>query len=142
MPIELWFPTPIYVKVFEDQTLDLCQKSLEQALDAYDFEGLKNPWGDTVKTSFVYGSDTNFLDLTPAIKDLFLQECKVFASELDIKEEIEIVDSWFNISYENNFQHFHIHNDFDISGIYYYQTNSEDGQLVFNKFRISANTRL
>ena len=46
-------------------------------------------------------------------------------------DSIDIKQSWCNISNRDAFQHFHVHGDMDLSGVYYHQTNGNDGDIVF-----------
>lgn len=131
MPVEYWFPTPIYVSVLAQSEQEICHEELDKVIKKYS-NNLDNPWGDKVKTNFTYRNTTNILLETEVTFNIFLQECKKFLHSLKLDSTIEIKESWFNVSEEGDFQHFHIHNDYDISGVYFFQTNGDDGDLVFN----------
>jgi uncharacterized protein (TIGR02466 family) len=39
---------------------------------------------------------------------------------------------WVNVYRPNDYMNMHDHKSVDISGVYYFQTNTEDGDIVFN----------
>ena len=42
-----------------------------------------------------------------------------------------VASSWMTLSLKHSYAHAHEHSPFDISGVYYYQTNGNDGNLFF-----------
>lgn len=131
MPLEYWFPTPIYVNMLSSEEQEQCQSELESIVSVHSRD-LDNPWGDKVKTNFLYGSSVNVLKDAAFTSTIFYNECKKFLHSIDLDSTISIKESWFNISEKGDFQHFHIHDNYDISGVYFFKTNEEDGDLVFN----------
>lgn len=131
MPIELFFPTPIYIDCLPQSVMLDCQNEIEAAIDHYKEEDLTNPWGDTVYTSFKYNQEVNFLKKTPILQTQIEKHLQNFINALQLNYTAEIKESWFNISLQDHYQHFHIHDTFDFSGVYYHKTNENDGDIVF-----------
>ncbi len=130
MPVEYFFPTPIYFSFVNN--LELVQKEVDLYLSSVKDSELVNPWGDTVQTTFKYGSFTHVLDQTPILLSEIKNHCNEFLK--NIKHEgivTNVRESWCNISNKHSFQHFHIHGDSDLSGVYYHQTTKGDGDIVF-----------
>lgn len=138
MPIEYWFPTPIYFNLLDEIEIKELQEEINSAILSYQSQDLSNPWGDTVKTSFKYNTDVNFLSYTPKLKEKIDKSCRDFLNSISIKKKYNIIESWFNISNKNDYQHFHIHDNFDFSGVYYHKTNGNDGNIVFNNPSLAA----
>lgn len=131
MPIEYFFPTPIYFSFANN--LNIIQEEVENYLKTIESINLTNPWGDTVQTTFKYGVYDHILDQTPLLQEEIKSHCANFLSNLRHQySNISIKESWLNISSKNNFQHYHLHDDNDLSGVYYYQTNGNDGDIVFS----------
>lgn len=130
MPVEYFFPTPIYYSFVKNL------ESIHHEVDSYitsvkDIE-LINPWGDTVQTTFKYGHYNHVLDNTPILLSEIKEHCQNFLIAMKHQvDSIDIKESWCNISNKDSFQHFHIHGDTDLSGVYYHQTTSKDGDIVF-----------
>jgi len=141
MYIEKWFATPIMYHMIGGNHLDLVQKQIEKILPSVREMDLKNPWGDGVTTSFKYAEegaklfenyDLSGLQTTiNELKNIFLDHHgqKNFS-------KYQIADSWMNFSNRGGFQfeHSHLRPDFDnniLSGVYYYQTTGNDGDIEF-----------
>jgi len=130
MPVEYFFPTPIYYDLLKDDDLLVSQTEIFNYLKHLNEHKLLNPWGDTVSTTFKYGEYDQILLSTPKFNDIIKTHCKNFLQAYNITNNFYIKESWINISKKLDFQHFHIHDDFDLSGVYYYQTCGDDGDLV------------
>lgn len=132
MNIENWFSTPIYYHHFEESILLEClaeiKDTYEQTLD----DELNSPWEDTVKTTFSYKDENNFLSQAPILRHEILKNAALYASSLDLEfDDLALRESWINITSKGDFQHYHNHIPYDISGVFYYQTNGNDGNIVF-----------
>ena len=140
MVIENWFTTPIMYHVIEDEQLDTVQKEIENVLPIIKQMNLDNPWGDGVETSFKYNQN-QFLQqydlktlgkIIVEMRDKFL----LHYNEKDF-DAYRFTDSWINISKRNSFQFEHSHNTVGsrnnniLSGVYYYQTTGDDGDIEF-----------
>jgi len=130
MPVEYFFPTPIYYSFAKN--VDVIQKEIDEYIGSLTDVELTNPWGDTVQTTFKYGNYTRILDKTPILLSEIKDHCYEFLKKINYQtSNINVRESWCNIGGANSFQHFHLHGDTDLSGVYYHQTNSHDGDIVF-----------
>lgn len=127
--VEYIYPTPLYVtNVYQ---LDDIQKELQSVIDKTEFVQIEH-WKNTH-----YLSSKSFED--DIIKD---NNLVYFSDELDfhirnfcneMKFEIRPykVESWISLFKNKNYGHTHSHGHVDISGVYYYQTSGDDGDLFF-----------
>ncbi len=131
MPVEYFFPTPIYFSIIKN--LDPVQQEVSNYVSTLiDNTKLANPWGDTVQTTFKYGNYEHILTNTPLLLEEITNHCKEFLARLNYSHlNIRVRESWCNLGGENSFQHYHLHGDSDISGVYYHQTSGNDGDIVF-----------
>ena len=132
MPIELWFPTPIYYQNFDD-SVDKPAMDLEihQALEEYRNK-LAYPWPDEIPTSFVYGRENKFLNCCGLLTSYILKHTREYVTQLTTGyNTTEITESWVNVGIKNSYQNYHKHAGSDIAGVYYYKTQGDDGDLVF-----------
>jgi len=131
MPVEYFFPTPIYYSFVKN--LGLIHHEVDSYVASVKEIELINPWGDTVQTTFKYGGQYNHvLDSTPTLLSEVKEHCQTFLTAMKHQvDSVDIKQSWCNISNRNSFQHFHVHGDMDLSGVYYHQTTSNDGDIVF-----------
>lgn len=142
MPTQYFFPTPIYFNIIEN--LDI-HKEVDQFLSSTVISDWYNPWGDTVKTTFKYGDYKQILDYTPTLKQIILTNCENFLLDLNLQVSIDIKESWVNISNSMDFQHYHTHDTYDISGVFFHKSSGIEGDIVFkhpslvNRFHVITN---
>lgn len=131
--IQNLFFTPIFAHNFSGIALDKIQKEIAEILPVIRSKENASPWGDAVTTTFnfdrVNDIETYNLDI---LKDAIGWAVKEYARELDYTNPIfKMSESWFNFCNKGGFQHDHSHPRSRISGVYYYQTNGEDGKIRF-----------
>lgn len=131
MTTQYFFPTPIYFSFVKN--LESIQEEVDCYLASVSETDLENPWGDTVQTTFKYGNFVHALDKMPILLLEIKEHCYEFLKNIKYQQtaDIHVKESWCNISNRNSFQHIHLHGDTDISGVYYHQTNGQDGDIVF-----------
>lgn len=136
MNTNFYFGTPVYTSIIQDHDeLECIQAEIKEAISKADKNNINmdNPWDDTVLTSFSYDDQKNFncnqfIKDTPLFKQYILKNVHQFFPNA---QNIDIFESWFNISRKGGFQHFHCHPESHISGVYYFQTNGNDGNIKF-----------
>jgi uncharacterized protein (TIGR02466 family) len=135
MPISYLFPTPVYTAMIKDEDAHFEINKYMQDLSSVD---MSNPWNDTVKTTFKYKRKNCVLDQMPTLNGIIEKHCNNFLNQLKTNRLYNhfnyiaaIEESWLNISHQNGFQHFHIHPQCDLSGVFYHQTNCKDGDIEF-----------
>ena len=132
MPVEGWFHTPIYYNYIEDITG--VQQELENAFHKISFDK-KDEWG--INTHSV--SDTTFDSNIIESMNLKIFEKEIrknvdnFLTELQsqCKKHYYISSCWFTKTKPNEYTRIHNHGYTDISGVYYFKTNQQDGNIVF-----------
>lgn len=132
MPVENFFPTPLYYCFAVEKEKDIIDNEIQIYIDNIDKNSLVNPWLDTVKTNFRYGRYDHSINHIPSLKHFILYHAAQYINQLSLTYLPEITESWINFSEKHGFQHFHLHDGSDISGVYFFRTNTEDGELVFN----------
>jgi uncharacterized protein (TIGR02466 family) len=139
MPIESWFPTPIYFDTITGDTFDKiqceCYRVYNDLLINNQFSKIKH-WSPgthsisdpTFKSSIIdqYRLET--------LRDAIVDHVSRFINGVggDNKEVRMIIkESWMTRTTKNEFAHTHDHYHADLSGVYYYQTTGDDGNLYF-----------
>jgi len=134
VPIENLFPIPLYCDIVKNEEYKLVQSEIASAISSIDVNSLKNPWDDTVKTSFDYNNSRDFLEKTPGFKKVIANHIIEYFREVNPRlpvVDFKITDSWVNFSDRGGYQNYHSHTFSDISGCYYYQSTVEDGDIKF-----------
>jgi uncharacterized protein (TIGR02466 family) len=136
--IEHLYATPVYNSVVKDyKTINY---HIDKVIDRVDFN-MKDEWGSTHYLS------TDFSKKKCIVKELGLRKVtkeidnhlREYVNEMNADKRFfqtfEIKDyrleSWFSKFKKGNYAHLHHHGDADISGVYYYKTNNNDGDLFF-----------
>ena len=140
MNIENWFSTPILYHSLRGDILNDVQKEIEESLSDVMSKDLTNPWGDGVKTSFKYGNNDYIRDYKiKTLEKIVIELSWHFLSKFNQYNfyDYQLTDSWINFSEHRDFQFEHSHNSLEstnnniLSGVYYYQTNGNDGCIEF-----------
>lgn len=125
--IENWFSTPVYYHRADAETVKKIdeeyrarEKDIVEALTPY-------TWGDNIKTTF---KDKNLIEQygLKTLEELVLHCTKEFVS----REGGRLHQSWVNYSDKYSFQGVHHHFLGGVSGVYYIQTNQEDGVFLLH----------
>ena len=138
MPTQAWFSVPVYVDKAQNQELETIQKEISEVYQSLIFKQHPNWTSDTHELSL--DANGNFFN------DCILSEKKAFnfLSFIDFhvdqylkqigcqdRKRYIITQSWFTKTTKGKYAHLHAHGDHDISGVYYFQTNGNDGSLFF-----------
>lgn len=130
------FSTPVYEYQGKFEEIFLIQDEIKTVLpNILSVDNFVNPngWNDGVKT--------NIKSRYNSIKDFQMKNLENYI-ELHVKNYIKTVGawepmpyrlahSWINIVDNQGFQNWHQHSDASISGVYYYQTSEDDGDISF-----------
>ena len=137
MPIEHWFPTPIYYGFARDENIDAIQKELldadskatyAKASDGYSWHTLTHSISTPIFEANII-KDNNLL-LTESEIGWHLKQ---YLPHLTDNNNFFIKTSWLtrNSKHEFAYKHKHTPTDCDIAGCYYIQTNGNDGNIRF-----------
>ncbi len=126
--IELIFSTPLYYSFAEEQILTGIQSEISLCIDDIKLQYVED-WGKTHKIS----SDDVFEQYDLANLENFIeQNVDKYLNDLQYQGNREYkIKAWVAVFETNDYGHIHSHGDADISGVYYFQTNTTDGELTF-----------
>ena len=120
------FSTPIYHAPFSgmDTDFDNIHNEIRGFYTTY-ADKMDLTWGDSVYTTV--GLFKNVLNELPNLKAYIESHMLSFT-----RHEIEIIKSWMNVTKTGGFQNYHHHlTEPDVCGVYYFETNGNDGDLMF-----------
>ena len=128
MPIQDIFPTKIYQEILQD--VDAVQEEIANALPLIDFKRSGKPFGyannlSEMQDNLIAKFQLN--NLARAI-DFHLHQ---YCADLEFNIRPYRCFSWFTQNGPGDYLQIHHHNDVDITGTYYYQTNGNDGEFFF-----------
>tara|TARA_Y100000748_G_scaffold258753_1_gene225875 strand:+ start:271 stop:927 length:657 start_codon:yes stop_codon:yes gene_type:complete len=130
------FPIPVYCNKAEGTVFDDIQKELKDTCDKLEFSQVKH-----------WTRDTHELNLDPFERNL-IEEYELTHFKKFITEGVEdylkqvteydwfpfiITNCWVTKTKKGHYAHEHHHGYADISGVYYLNTNGEDGNLQFDQ---------
>ena len=125
--IEHLYPTPIYRSVVDNY------KNINEKIDTFinDVEFCTpSGWGSTLFLTPLEGNVLKKYGLKKLSNEIdrhLSQYCK----ELKFSKRRYKIDAWFSRFEYGNYAHIHNHGYADISGVYYYRSNLNDGNLFF-----------
>jgi uncharacterized protein (TIGR02466 family) len=140
MAIELWFPTPIYFDMITGDAFDKIQDDFSRVYDdliiTNKFSKVKD-WSPgtqslsdtTFKNSMI--DRYNLITFRNEIVDHVSKFINGIGNNKAESLQFVIKESWMTLTKKNEFAHTHDHYHADLSGVYYYQTTGEDGNLYF-----------
>lgn len=125
--IEHWFATPVSCSIASEEVKNAINKEYEDKRAEIEKNLITGTWADNIASTF--DAEKNLIEA------FNLHELKKFilasAKELTSKPLI-LKESWVNYSAMHNYQEYHKHGYVGISGVYYLNTNEEDGRLRFH----------
>lgn len=134
--IKYAFPTPIYTCTLNNYAMVKVQEELGKI---YNDLISKDKFKHNAKSSSHMVSDIafkdNLLDDYNAVH--FKDELKIHINhymsliERKIDTEYTISSSWMALNQKSSYAVVHSHGDSDLSGVYYFKTNTNDGNLFF-----------
>tara|TARA_R110002153_G_scaffold40382_5_gene115625 strand:- start:5106 stop:5669 length:564 start_codon:yes stop_codon:yes gene_type:complete len=135
--IENVFPTPLWCSFAKDETLKNVQDELGIVVQDVGTE-YNLDWGKTHKISKLSDDIIKNYNLTNF--NLFLNEnLNQFLGQLNYTHSNDYrMESWISLFEHNDYGHVHDHGNADISGVYYFQTNQKDGNIVFENPTVQA----
>ena len=147
MPVHNIFPTPIYAMQLGGSTQGKINQELRSVYDPDKM--VKNTHTHNHLGSHEVSCDAegnmfsiNIIKETPNFCR-FVEQCVIdYAQELGMKAMIPfaITESWFTKTSKGQHAPLHAHGNSDISGVYYLQTNGNDGRLALRNPLNCANS--
>jgi len=142
MPIEFFNPTPIY---YDDLSVSEFQKIREDIQNKLKPEMFNDTtWHDLVSTTTETSRNiVEHLDLKN-LNHMITKHMNNFLSQLEMDYQVQLSDSWFNITHKYGFQDTHRHivdMQNNLSGVYYYDFFDADPESSFLEFRIENHVK-
>jgi uncharacterized protein (TIGR02466 family) len=134
--IENWFSVPVFLAEAQDIELKNIQSEIKKQLTKIKKGNLENPWGDDVLTTFKYEKTVNDLDdfNLNSLKQFILNSFVQYINDLGLYKngcKVQIIDSWVNFNKKNQYQGTHLHSKSDVSGVYYFKADGDEGNIQF-----------
>ena len=127
------YATPIFFTILENKEIN---KQIDDIIDDVDFN-TKEGWSPThyLSTDFKPDSDCNVIgkynltSLQEQIDKYLIEYLKILSygpvDDWSLGGENYQMESWFSLFKKGNYAHIHSHGSADLSGVYYYKTNSK-----------------
>ncbi len=119
------FPIPIYTNGIDN--FDAIQYEIDKAAEKVNFN-MRPDWGHTHYLSDITFKE-NFIEKYKLTK--FKKELTWHVNQYHQNKNFSIESSWMTVFKKYNYGHIHDHGGNDISGVYYFKTNSQDGNFFF-----------
>ena len=136
MPIENWFPTPVYFNFVADQKRSVIQDEIKAVVDDLTQKDLfrKNlAWGKQNHSLSDADFKSNLFDeyTLNILKEEIELHIDCYARAYKEPKKFQIVNSWLTLTKPTEYTTVHNHGTSDMSGVYYFKTNGEDGSFYF-----------
>ena len=147
MIAEQWFSIPIFYEDIIDLELDIIQKEIFSAIPYITQQKISNPsaWKDGVQTTFTPSINDIVNFKLDNLKNKIINESTHILNHYNIpNDDLNINQSWINFYKKGAFQfeHNHVSASYTprLSGVYYYKTNGEDGDIMFksNRYQVPS----
>jgi len=142
MPIEYWFPTPIYFSYIEEPMLSKIQKDFDYVFSDLKSSGQfikKEGWGDDKHSLSDTSFKTSIIEKYQLVdfQNEIVKHVQTFLLDPSFNRttplnRFKIPEAWMTLTRKGEMAHKHDHGSADLAGVYYYQTNSEDGSIYFD----------
>ena len=127
--IEPTFVTPIYASFVSD--FPKIKYKIDDVIDKVNFS-YKSEWGKThLLSNTDFGENIISKLKLKCLLDEIDRHVRNYCDELNFKYKKYKMTSWVAKFQPGDFAHIHEHGHSDISGVFYYKTNEDDGDLVF-----------
>jgi uncharacterized protein (TIGR02466 family) len=135
MHTNLCFATPIYITKLVEDDLDNVQKELTEVyLDHSDKDMFADPWdnGRLQTSNGILSIDISSLYKTECFIELIKKNTIIYLQSIGQEYIDHKIDSvWMTRMVKHSYSHVHSHYPHSITGVYYYKTNGNDGNIVF-----------
>lgn len=134
--IEFPFVTPIYSNQITGPQLNNVQLELEELVNKTEFR-----YNDEWKSHYIGGDFESTFEFKH-FQNVLEENIPVFCNEIGYQMPEYKIKSWFSMFKKNNYGHKHDHGTADMSGVYYYKTNGNDGDIKFYTPAIQTNSSI
>ncbi len=129
MSTQAWFGVPIWVEQAEGKEFRDLQREIRGVYKESHFEQV---WGGNTHELNEKPFSGSLIDQMPIFTSYLDKQIKSYLNELNCPgEEYKVFPSWLTKTKKGSYAHPHDHGSSDLSGVYYFKTNSQDGNLYF-----------
>tara|TARA_Y100000114_G_scaffold153309_1_gene173026 strand:+ start:2193 stop:2759 length:567 start_codon:yes stop_codon:yes gene_type:complete len=129
MSIENIYATPVYSKILENY--GGVNNQIDEVINNIKFDE-KDEWGRPNKITTPFFDQDNIQDYHLSLLANEIDKCIVdYTNQLNFYYDDYDRKSWILKLEKGDFAHSHNHSSSDLSGVYYYRTNSQDGSFFF-----------
>jgi len=123
------FPTQLYVKDKIDN-YDAVQKEMSEYVNKIEWMW-SDGWDSHWLSSLTFKD--NPISHLPKFSEQLAYSLEEYTKKMDFyyNTGVTLQASWFSCFHEHNYAHIHSHRGADISGVYYFSTSGDDGDLFF-----------
>jgi len=129
MPIQTWFSTPIYHAITTD--FNAIQNEIQECYSKIDFS--KHPlWGSANHSLSDPKFEENLIDIynmSSLKSEIIFHTTQYLRIVTKSIYDIELLNSWITNTGPKEHTVVHNHGEADISGVYYFKTNTQDGKI-------------
>ena len=122
------FPTPV---VIDDNIVMIPEES--EILSRYISSEDNFRLNGTPENGNYVSKETYILSKTPKLKREITKALKLFADNIMFQDNLTITQSWLNKNPPGSMHHRHNHSNSIVSGVYYFSTDENTGNLNFFK---------
>lgn len=129
MNVQSLYSTPVYIKTLENY--GGINNQIDEVINNIKFNQ-KDEWGRPNKITTPFFDQDNINDYNLTLLSKSIDNCIVeYTKQLDFQYNDYDRRSWILKLEKGDFAHSHNHSTSDLSGVYYYKTNSNDGIFFF-----------
>jgi uncharacterized protein (TIGR02466 family) len=133
------FATPLYTHQLVDGEYDYIQSDIQRVVNKLYKE---DEWGQNPhweSNTLCLSNKGNFRECIikseklKNVKQSIMHHCGNYMSYMNVKENYRpaIMSSWLTLTKPGQYSHIHDHGTNHISGVYWFKTNRQDGDLLF-----------
>lgn len=135
--IENIFTTPLYYDITSGERLKNIQSEISNCIDKIKIE-YNEDWGKTHQLSSLSDDIIEKYNLSH-LKNHIDEHLNIYLDGIFYPGKRDYrMESWIAVFNPNDYGHQHDHGNADISGVYYYKTNINDGDIVFYNPTVQA----
>jgi len=133
------FETPLYTHKLADGELEHAQWDIKQAVDKLykeDKWGQNQQWGSSTHQLSNKGDFSQSIidnEKMVNVRQSIIHHCGCYMQHMNVSERYRpaIVSSWLTLTNTGQHAHIHDHGTTHVSGVYWFKTNGNDGNIVF-----------
>lgn len=128
--LEGLFSSPVYFAILTDEQQESIRKEMDSAVQSIEWVTPDRWHTHKLSTKTFDENDIDKYNMTN-FDSIMKKHLEIYCNTIGFVMRPFTVKSWFSRFDKGEFGHTHTHNSTDISGVYYHDTNGQDGDLFF-----------